>query len=91
MAEQFSKDEFFTEEERLRRRGDFWAKGYDEKCKELDLLKQDVVRYENARIVLGLELTNLRERLARAEEERDDYKLQLEAMLNVVRVRSNGR
>jgi hypothetical protein len=38
----------------------------------IESLREAIARYENGRVILTLELTNLRERLARAEEERDD-------------------
>jgi hypothetical protein len=41
---------------------------------EVDCLKQEIARYESARIVLALELKNAQEARARAEEERDEAK-----------------
>lgn len=50
----------------------------------IESLREDVARYESARIVLALELKNAREARARAEAERDQYKATIEDMQQYV-------
>lgn len=54
-------------------------------------LERDVARYENSRIVQALENQRLRESLARAEAERDQYKMAAEMNAETIReMQRNG-